>query len=496
MKQDLPGIVKYVFPRLQDFVFISVLLLGVMLGPRFFGDGDSGRHIVIGEIILTNGYIPKTDIFSHTRAGLPLTTTEWMSEAFFGGAHLLMGLDGVVLLSILLVAVTTTMVFRETARRSGSYLAAFIFAFWMIAATLFHWLARPHLFSWLMVAIWTVAARRLARSEKTSIWQFPLLMLFWVNLHGGFVLGFLILAAYLAGWMLDRLLDKENPPSVDVLRRMSLTGILSLLVTLLNPASFKVWSNVIGHVGDQGLMVLQIDWHSPDFHAPNTWPFLLLVVFFIFALTVNKKKLDSGQAFLCAGLAAMAFYSARNIPFFVIACLPAMGEALQGAGILRKSEGNLATLQQNLRGVTWSVLATVMVAFLLLTGKNLDTYQLGNTFNPIGFPVAAVDWLEEHPQSGNVYNEFTWGGYLLYRLWPETKVFIDGQTDFYGAALVREYLTVLNVQEGWNSILDKYAVEWVLIPRNSAITEQLKSDSDWAVLYEDDVAVIMRENLP
>ena len=496
MKQDLPGILKYVFPRFQDFVYITVLLLGVMLGPRFFGDGDPGRHIVIGEIILTEGYIPKTDIFSHTRTGLPLTTTEWLSEALFGGAHLLMGLDGVVLLSILLVAITTTLVFRETARRSGSYLAAFLFAFWMIAATLFHWLARPHLFSWLMVAIWAVATQRLARSEKTSIWQFPLLMLAWVNLHGGFILGFLILAAYLAGWVLDYSLDKENQLPVDVVKRLALAGVLSLLVTLLNPAGWNVWNNVFGHVGDQGLMALQIDWHSPNFHSPNIWPFLLLIVFSLFAFTINKESLSSGQAFLCTGLAAMALYSARNIPFFVIVCLPVIGEALQGGGIVRKSKGNLAALQQNLRGVTWSALATVIAAFLLLTGKTLDTYQLGNTFNPIGFPVEAVNWLEEHPQSGNNYNEFTWGGYLLYRLWPETKVFIDGQTDFYGSDLVKEYLTVLNANDGWESILDKYTVEWMLIPKNSAIADQLRTDADWAVLYEDDVAIIMRKNLP
>ena len=194
---------------------------------------------------------------------------------------------------------------------------------------------------------------------------------------------------------------------------------------------------------------------------------------------------------LCAGLAALAFYSARNIPFFVIACFPVLGEALRESGILRKSDEGISALQQELRGVTWSVLAAVIVAGLFLTGKTLDTTKLGNAFNPVGFPVDAVNWLEAHPQSGNVYNEFTWGGYVLYRLWPDTKVFIDGQTDFYGAELVKEYLTVLNAQENWESILDKYAVEWALIPRNSAIANQLKSNVDWTILYEDKVAIII-----
>jgi len=165
-------------------------------------------------------------------------------------------------------------------------------------------------------------------------------------------------------------------------------------------------------------------------------------------------------------------------------------------GILRKSNGSTTTLQQNLHGATWSVIATITVVILLLSGKSLDSTNLGNTFNPNGFPVAAVNWLEDHPQSGNLYNEFTWGGYIIYRLWPETKVFIDGQTDFYGTDLVQEYLTVLNARENWENILDKYKVEWVLVPRHSVIAERLEMNQAWFTIYDDDVAIIMRNTSP
>ena len=302
MNQNTPKLLRYLFPRFQDFVFISVLLLGVLLGPRFLGDGDPGRHIVIGQIILKEHYIPQTDIFSHTKAGLPLTTTEWLSEVLYAAANLAMGLNGVVLLAILVIALTCMLVFRETARRSRSYLAAFILVFWMVAATLFHWLARPHLFSWLMTVIWAVAAERLARGERVPLWLFPLSMLVWVNLHGGFIIGFLILVAYLIGWVLDRYLNEEDPSSWDVFKRLLQAGLFSLLVTVLNPSGLKLWDNVVGHVGDAGLTFLQIDWRSPDFHMPNTWPFLLLVALTIFAFAANKKKLAGGQALLCGGV--------------------------------------------------------------------------------------------------------------------------------------------------------------------------------------------------
>jgi hypothetical protein len=72
-----------------------------------------------------------------------------------------------------------------------------------------------------------------------------------------------------------------------------------------------------------------------------------------------------------------------------------------------------------------------------------DQKQLGNAYDPEKFPVAAVNWLETHPQDGEMFNYFIWGGYLLYREWPDLQVFIDGQTDFYGETLSREYLSVL-----------------------------------------------------
>ena len=112
-----------------------------------------------------------------------------------------------------------------------------------------------------------------------------------------------------------------------------------------------------------------------------------------------------------------------------------------------------------------------------------------NVYNSDIFPVEAVSWLEANPQSGNVFNHFTWGGYLLYRLYPAQKVFIDGQTDFYGEALTREYVTVTTLNPGWEDILNKYKVEWALIPTKSALSQALV-EKNWEILYEDPTATI------
>ena len=101
---------------------------------------------------------------------------------------------------------------------------------------------------------------------------------------------------------------------------------------------------------------------------------------------------------------------------------------------------------------------------------------------PLGSPFAfafalgqqAADWLDKHPQHGKMFNYFTWGGYLLYREWPEQKVFIDGQTDFYGEALTRQYERVITLAPGWEDVLNQYHVRWVLIPPGGPLASALR----------------------
>ena len=493
MKRNTSGLLSYLLPRLQDLVFITVFLFGMILGPRFIGDGDTGRHIIVGKLIVTEYYIPTVDVFSHTMSGLSLTTTEWLSEAIFAVAYLAMGLNGVVLLSALLIGITFALVFQGTFQNSRSFILSFGLILLIMLATLFHWLARPHLFSWLLFAIWLPRMDQLARGDTRNVWQFPLLMLLWANLHGGFVLGILVCGAYLAGWLVEYL--QKEAVSVNALKNLLIAGISSLLVTLINPSGIGLWKNVFGHVGDRELMAVHIEWLSPDFHNPNTWPFLILVALLVFLFSSSSQPVKSGRSFLVTGMLLLGFFSVRNIPFSMIACLPILGaysRSLLRFGSVQAIEQRLFAMQASLRGGAWSLLTVIVVASLLISGQSVDASHQGNGFDPSLFPVQAVDWLSVHPQSGKMFNEFMWGGYIIFRLWPEQKVFIDGQTDFYGADLVADYLTAFNARDGWQDILEEYEVNWVILPCDAPLVEALEADTQWHILYQDGVSAILR----
>jgi hypothetical protein len=223
---------------------------------------------------------------------------------------------------------------------------------------------------------------------------------------------------------------------------------------------------------------------------------LFLLVSAILLLGLFRTRIPGAQIFLLTGWAAMALYSTRNIPLFTIAAAPVyailLKEFISQSFIspLQRLNDSLENTNQRLRGNLIPVILVLLTAagFLLLPGRLTSRFE----FSPKVFPVAAVDWLAENPQSGDVFNYFPWGGYLLYRLWPTEQVFIDGQTDFYGEDLTREYESVLTLGNDWEGILRKYAVGWVIMPAGSNLTEALEATGHWERIYQDDTTEILK----
>ena len=145
---------KYLFPKIQDILFISLLVAVLLYGPRTFNlDGDLGRHITIGDHIMDTSSIPRFDLFSHTMAGQSLTPHEWLAQAVFALANRGLGLSGAVLITGLIIAVSFVLVFRESVRRSSSILISLGVTILAAATASLHWLSRPHVFTFLFLAI-------------------------------------------------------------------------------------------------------------------------------------------------------------------------------------------------------------------------------------------------------------------------------------------------------------------------------------------------------
>ncbi|KAF0108700.1 MAG: hypothetical protein FD146_586 [Anaerolineaceae bacterium] len=486
---------RFLLPRLRDLVFIAVFYLVIQVGSMLFADGDPGRHITAGRTMLATRSVLIEDIFSYTMTGQPLTPHEWLAQVAFGAADMLMGLNGVVLLTAVLLAVTFSVLYTDILRQKPTPLIAAGFALLAALATSLHWLARPHIFTLLYFTLWAGRLKRVAEGEKIPLWQFAVIMLLWANTHGAFIAGFVTWGAYLAGWFLQNRFGAEKPARA-ALTRLLWIGGLSFLATFLNPVGWRLWQTSLGYVTNRYLVDLTIEYASPDFHAAISWPALLLLVLSLFILSRAWRKSNWTESLLLMGWAALGLYNVRNLPLFAIAAAPIVAAHVQAAASgnahLARVEAQFHNLERTARGVLWPVTVALLVGGMLAAGVRLDPQRTGYRFRPDVFPVQAVDWLEANPQFGNMFNEFGWGGYLIYRLWPEQKVFIDGQLDFYGETLTRQHEQVVKAEAGWEDVIQQYDIQWMLVPVDEPIARLLLIHPGWEIVYQDDTAIIAR----
>ena len=490
-------IARVVLPRLGEVFFAAVFAAVIGMGSQLMNvDGDLGRHITLGDYILEMRTIPTRDVFSFTKLGDPLTPHEWLSDVLFSIAHRFAGMDGVVWLTALVLAVSFWLVYKQSLALTNMSIIALVGSVLGAAAASLHWLTRTHIFTILFTAIWTIELDKVRLGLRKKWGIFPIMMAIWANLHGAFIAGLVIWALVFLG----ELLEREKHWSQ--LRVLLWIGPSAVLASLLNPDGLGIWKTGLGFLGNQYLVSHTAEYLPPDFQNPSFWPFLGIIGLSILVLGLSRWRMKYARLFLLGSWTAMALYSARNIPLYIVVVIPILIDST--GRIIKEARGKLhvnwflnlqdriAITEKQIRGGLLGLVVMLASISLLLNGVNLDFQGVGNRFSRDVFPVGAVDWMEKNPLEGKGFNHFPWGGYLLYRLWPEQLVFIDGQTDFYGEELTREYEQVIRLQPGWEEVFQKYNIRWALIPTDSSLANYLSQQEGWEVIFSDQTARIFK----
>jgi hypothetical protein len=306
----------------------------------------------------------------------------------------------------------------------------------------------------------------------------------------------IIWGIYLAGDFVDH--PSRTWFSSHNTRSLLFGGASSLLATMVSPSGPKIWE-AIASLGSNAYITSKIpEYQSPNFHLPETWPFILILLLTILGFARVAQRVTWKDIFLTAAFTGLALYTSRMIPLFAIVVTPIAAMAIidwvrneyPNSPLLIVQE-NISKLNTSSNGLIWIFAIVLIAAVLLRSGKTIDPAGQGNTFDEGFFPVKAVSWLETHPQSGHMFNEFDWGGYLLLKLWPHQQIFMDGHTHIYGEKLTREYEQVISLASGWDSILQKYNVQWAILRWNTPLAQALVSSPEWQTVYQDDTAIIL-----
>ncbi len=523
---SVPFIARFL-PSLTDIAFLMPLMfLFIKLeGARtLLGDGDTGWHVRTGEWILANGRVPHTDIFSYSRPGAPWFAWEWLWDVCFAVLHRHWGMSAVVAVSALVVCFTSALLFRLIRRFCGNGLVAIAITLLATGGCAIHWLARPHLFTLLFLTVTLHLTTRAAEGRTRLLgWLVPLTLL-WTNLHGGFFVVFLVLACYIGGGLLNAVIEKdlfERRRLLGNLRPWLLSFAGCFAVTFVNPYGWELHRHVIEYIGDPYNLNHITEFQSMNFHSPVVVYFEPLMILTIVVALWDVRNRRFADVFLGLGWLHLALIAQRNLPLYAIAAAPIVARGISAA-IAFAGVGSDSLASWIGRVSRWfetsslgfeetdriprfflaSAAPFALVAILLVgtppaegvTGRN-TLAKFTSTYDPQYYPEKALALLRA-PETHHVFAEDEWGDYLIYHLYPQKKVFIDGRSDFYGDAFGEKYLDLMNVQVGWQKTLDRYSVDTIVIAPKFALTQTLKISRDWRVVYDDGVALVFRRNGP
>lgn len=498
------------FAFLMPIVFIFSQLGGMH---QVLADGDTGWHIRAGEWIAAHHAVPTHDIFSYTKPNAVWYAWEWLSDLLFAGLNAHGGMATVALAAILLISTVFTILFLLARQKSNALIAIALTALAVVPSSI-HWLARPHLFTMLFLVLFYAALERV-RAGRTRLAGIPYLVILpaatilWTNLHGGFVAGIVMVCAYGCGEFLQFALSSDRKAGrialAQALRYLA-CACACLAASLVNPYTFHLHQHVIAYLRDPYYSLHISEFFSLSFHHPAAIFFEAMLLLGAGAAFQSFKKGSYTEGVLLLVWAHAALLATRNIPLFMIVAVPPVAAMLSDwladapdfnvAGWLRGAARKFNAVAADMtetdkigRLHVLSAAGVALVAALLFSPNPPQKFR--PEFDPKNYPASAVSMIARDP-GARVFAPDQWGDYLIYRLYPHTRVFVDGRSDFYGPDFVQKSADALNVKYGWQETLDKFGVNTILLPPSMPLAGALKECSRWRLVYDDGVALVFR----
>jgi len=470
-------------------VFLTVLVLGLFaLAVNNVTDPDFWWHLRTGQLIVAAHHVPHADPYSFTRAGQPWIDHEWLSQLLMYGIYRFGGYGGIILLFGLIIAATQLLAY---VRCAGRPFIAGVVTLWGAFGSAIAWGARPQMFSLLLASLFLLLLDRSERRPHLLWWTVPLSLL-WVNLHAGYALGIALLVLFWVGTLLDSALGWENPREKTPQRLvMGLSLLACLAVVPLNPNGIKMYWYPLGTLTSPAMQRYIVEWASPNFHRLSYLPFAMMLLTILAAMACVPRRMRPRDMLLLLVTAAGGLHSVRHIPIFMLVAVPILSRLAQG-WVDKHTLRRWPPLPHPHAGPARLVLnAFLLLAFTGFVGTRVAVVLRQQSQSEAEhYPAAAASFLASHPRPGPMLNAYGWGGYLIWRLYPQYHVFIDGRADVYGDEFLKDYGATIAVSGDWKTGLEKWHITAALIPETAPLATALTA-MGWRPLYRDDRAIML-----
>lgn len=487
------------------FVFLGFLIIFfIALRPSF--DPDMGWHLANGKYLLSHHLqVARSDIYSYTMPDFPLIMHEWVADVMMY-ALFISSKFGLLIMSFVfaLISASAFMVasFGVKAKKEHKIIAAMLTTIASIPVLG----VRPQMISLLALAIIIFIILRFRLDQKTRlIFLLPLIFFSWVNLHGGFAVGLFFIGLFIGIELLKKLIvltvknrkrliferikegiEKESI-SMKSLMKLGYIFAGSALATLFNPYGWRVYIEVFTTIFDTYAKSNINEWMPVAISNPMSYQFLIYVTLLAILLLFSYKKIDFTYLAISLVFFYLAWTSWRHMPLFLIVSTPLW------VGIVEKITGEeLLNIIRKKYFLPLLILAVFFIArqqIEIVNSKSLSVEKLSQGI----YPYKAVEYLKNNPIEGNMFNEYNWGGFLIWQ-YPDKKVFIDGRMPSWKIGdyrVFQDFNTIGSINEGWDELLSKYDISFSLV-YNDQPNQFKYGYLKWEKVYSDDLAAIYK----
>lgn len=478
------------------YAFLLGVLMAIMLGGsyihdhgRLLGDPDSFWHIKLGRDILSTGHFPVVDTYSHSFAGKPFVSKEWLSEIIFAAVHQGFGWSGVLLFTAIVGIAVILVLYRELAMFIHPTFAALfsILAVTMLSPVV---VARPHLLTLPITAYFT--ARLLRAAEKLEAPSFWLLVLVsvWANLHGSFILAFVI-----AGFAFLHVIEKSKLSNPVVVSKWLLFLLACPLAAMVHPYGVEPLRIGLNMMATNAAMSFITEWMPFNAHEDPMVEYYLLA--FLAGLIGLRLRLSWAKVIFIIFVLHMLLSHIRFIyGFFLlvpIVIVPELADRFPDISmqnwLQRPRDVVERFIIRRFYPLSVSMVFAALIALLLFMQKNtLEPTEDISAEKPIAYALA-------NHLDGPVFNEYSYGGSLIFH---GIKTFVDGRAE---QLFLGDFFTGVinsNKPDGaalFKDIIDQYHITWTLLPIGDLRNGFLQS-MGWKKAYVDDQAVIFTKPMP
>jgi len=465
------------------------------LHPNFssLNDPDTFWHIRTGQWILDHGQFPTVDLFSYTAVGKPWISTEWLSEIFLAVTFKFGGWRAVVDLTTLTCATIIGILCFYLLRNLRFSIAIGWTALTAVVISS-HFLARPHIFSYILLLIWTIKLLDIYDRDNfntSSILTFVPLMALWSNLHGSFTFGLALLYVFAGVCFFQNILRRNYTKCWPILIVVSIVTITALM-TPYGISSALMTKELLNlkHTIPQ-----IVELHSPDFQKYPLHLIMLVTLLSAMAglgIRLRGARLIAFGIILFVGLTYLRGLVMLFLLAPIILARPISTRAWYLAPQLSESSASETdnASDQVLRFLQkWSVAITASCTAVAAV-VTLSTWWLRDIAPPeLIAPKAAIDFVQSKNITGHVFNDYGFGGFLIFSGIP---TFVDGRALPFGDAFLHRYFDAMNLVDIDDAfqLLDDYKISWIILNPNEPFAKAIARSANWDKVYTDEYSVV------